>query len=241
MEWLLLFKRCRVLKSFIPSTFDKINQRAIMVFVESEYAKRLKTQSPSYRQIESLVRHRCWKCDFIGPSSLDPPHRQVCPKCGERGPWITHPLPGIRVIAGQCLQAQERGENELVVILFGTMFEVMLEDFFDLLMIRLGIPKDTRDYILQKKISGVKQRLDDLFPGLTGKKFKTITRDTEFADFYNRWEKIRSERNAFLHEEHGRISKKTAQEAIDLIEPCFRLFEWLNNSVIVEARHRRVD
>jgi len=154
---------------------------------------------------------------------------------------MTYPLVGARVIAGQCLQAQERGERELVAILFFTMFEVMLEDFLDLLMTRLGIPKDTREYILQKKISGVKARLDDLFPGLVGKSFKRLTRDTEFVDFYDRWNKIRVERNDFLHSEHGRVSTETAQEAVDLIEPCFRLFEWLNNTAIVEAEYRRVD
>lgn len=153
---------------------------------------------------------------------------------------MTYPLVGVRVIAGQCLQAQERGERELIVILFCTMFEVMVEDFVDLLMTRLSIPKDTREFILQRKIPGVKARLDDLFPGLVGKSFKRITRDTEFADFYERWDKVRAERNEFLHSEHGRISQGDAQAAIDLIEPCFRLFVWLNNTVTVEARYRRV-
>jgi hypothetical protein len=144
------------------------------------------------------------------------------------------------VIAGQCFQAQERDEGELVVILFCTMFEVMLEDFLDRLMIRLRVPKDTREFILQK-FSGVKTRLDDLFPGLVGESFKRITRDTEFADYYDRWHKIRTERNNFLHDEHGHVSAGTAKEAVDLIEPCFRLFEWLNNTIIVEAQHRRVN
>lgn len=144
------------------------------------------------------------------------------------------------MIARRCLEAQEREEKELVVILLCSMFEVMLEAFLHLLMIRLRIPKGTREFILRKKFSGVIARLEDLFPGLVGQSFKGITTGTEFKDFYDQWDKIRTERNEFLHNEHGRISRAMAQDAANLIEPCFRLFKWLNNTITVEARYREV-
>jgi len=134
---------------------------------------------------------------------------------------------------------QQKGNHRLaVVIFFCTLGEVLLEHFLEHLMLRTGLPRSIQKRLLDDNIF-VKQRVEKLFPALTGVRWKvavrTLTKGKQLdylkaTEFY---EEVVEKRNLFLHQGNKwAISKEMPEKCLRQIWPMLNLFVGLHNSYV---------
>lgn len=125
------------------------------------------------------------------------------------------------------------GDYEVVVILAATFLETLLEDVLARIMEAHGADVRLRAAVLDGQRS-VGQRLGKLFPTLTGVQFEEAAAALGFRDFPLSWRRLRSERNAFIHDSaferpREELNQATADEAMELLGRAYRLFAGINN------------
>ena len=132
------------------------------------------------------------------------------------------------------------GENHrlAVVIFFCTLAEVLLEHFLRKLMDEKKLPREIQDRLLDDNLL-VKQRVQKLFPTLTGVKWKTTVTKLEkdvtldFVGTIKFYQRASRERNNFLHKGYKwAITQDMPEQCIRHIWPLVSLFVALHNKHI---------
>jgi hypothetical protein len=131
------------------------------------------------------------------------------------------------------------GDYEVVVILAATFLETLLEDVLARIMEAHGADVKLRAAVLDTQRS-IGQRIGKLFPTLTGEQFEDAAAELGFREFPRRWRKLRTERNAFIHDSafedpREEITAATATEAMALLDQAYKLFVLINNRFVVDG------
>jgi hypothetical protein len=134
----------------------------------------------------------------------------------------------------------QEGDYEIVVILAATFLETLLEDVLARIMEAHGADVKLRAAVLDTQRS-IGQRIGKLFPTLTGNQFEDAAAELGFRDFPYRWRRIRTERNAFIHDSafegpREELSETTAAEAMALLDQAYQLFVLINNRYVADGR-----
>jgi len=141
--------------------------------------------------------------------------------------------------------APARHDHRLaVVIFFCTLGEVLLEHFLREAMMALDLPSAVQDRLLADNLYA-KQRLEKVFPTVTGTKWKAAMAQlapaqqplySNTVEFY--LDAVEA-RNRFLHDGNKwAIPEEMPEKCIRAISPLVSLFVALHNS-IVRAIYRR--
>jgi hypothetical protein len=136
-------------------------------------------------------------------------------------------------------QLENTGNSKLgVVIFFTTLREVLLKQLLTELMRAQKIPDNICERLFLDNFSH-KQRLDNLFPTLTGIKWKSAIKEINQNSEINYLkldkfiEEVVKERNLFLHEGYDvAINVDTPKECIRQISPMLNLHVALHNSFV---------
>jgi hypothetical protein len=187
-----------------------------------------------------------WECPECGFLSNDPAFADAaatCPECGQSGNE-RRPFPPDRQ---RLLDERIRGyfresEWQITVILAAALLEALLEDILDRIMAAHGADVAIRGTLLDT-VRAIGQRLSRLFPDLTGTEFEEAAADLGFRDFPKRWRKVRTLRNAFIHDTpyrdvEGSLDEPTAAEAMILLDQAYTLFVSINNRFVADGRKR---
>jgi len=126
-----------------------------------------------------------------------------------------------------------------VVIFFVTLREILLENLLHDLMIAQGLPDNVCKRLFADSPMH-KQRMDKLFPALTGVKWKKAVSTVnskctlDYVELDGFIEKIVDARNKFLHRgSKYAITKNMAEECIKNIWPLLNLHVFLHNEYVV--------
>ena len=199
--------------------------------------------SPQPANSAPLYRE-CPVCGHISavPGFVDGVKR--CPHCTASGDSRrSFPAERICRIDGRIRRYHDEGEHEVVVILVATFLETLLEDMLARIMAAEGASVKLRAGVLDTQRS-VGQRIGKLFPTLTGEQFEVAAEKAGFEPFPRRWRRLRTERNAFIHDaafegQRESLSIETAAEALDLLGNAYALFVHINNRFVAGDKQRR--
>ena len=137
----------------------------------------------------------------------------------------------------------DRGNHKLaVVIFFCSLGEVLLQHFLEHSMEVLNLPRRIRKRLLNDNLYP-KQRVEKLFPDLTGKKLKATLKEmsatieldyTKTLEFYLQALKVR---NIFLHEGNKyAIPSSMPQDCLKNIWPMISMFVRLHNRFVAKIQ-----
>lgn len=164
-----------------------------------------------------------------------PGQKLTCPLCGNVPSHRQRSFPPDRQrrLDERIRRYYADGDYEVVVILAATFLETLLEDVLARIMEAHGADVRLRAAVLDAQRS-VGQRLGKLFPTLTGVQFEEAAAELGFREFPLRWRRLRTERNAFIHDSafegpREELNQSTADEAMELLGTAYRLFARINN------------
>jgi len=208
------------------------------------------------QRLSSLFRNFiiCETCKRIGREQEREKTGYKCPYCGAESEPIEYlylnALKLIDLMQELYHSAQEEAPDSkrrdrrdiqlAVVIFFCSLGEVLLVQFLENLMIKMGLPLEVRKRLLDDNQS-VKQRLEKLFPTLTGvKKWKKAVRtldrerpELNYIETVRFYEKVRDVRNKFVHGGNKwAIPQEMPEQCIRHIWPLVHLFVDLHNKYI---------
>jgi len=188
-----------------------------------------------------------WECTSCGFLSSDPSFAKAtvpCPECRSvAGPRRQFPPDRQRLLDERIRAYYADGESQITVILAAALLEALLEDILDRIMAAHGADVAIRGTLLDT-VRAVGQRLSRLFPDLTGSEFEEVAAELGYRDFPKRWRKVRSIRNAFIHDTpyrdvEGSLDQNTALEAMVLLDQAYRLFVSINNKFVADGRRHK--
>jgi len=210
------------------------------------YTHRVKKSNPRKGTLhhtsgEAPTYYECPICGYLTADSTFGGGEKPCPECGAPGDARrTFPTDRLRRLDRRIRRYHQDGESEIVVILVETFLESLLEDLIDRILTARGADVRVREVVLdgQRAIGG---RIGRLFPSLTGERFEEVADEMGFHDFPKRWREVRQARNAFIHDSPFRgpretLGKKTADEAMDLLDSAYKLFVLMNNRFVAQDR-----
>lgn len=187
----------------------------------------------------------------------------ACPRCGVPGQGATayFPMSVISLIdlmqefyhGRTNLEADEeqmtspKGNHRLaVVIFFCTLGEVLLEHFFKGLMSHIGLSRLIQERLLNDNIF-VKQRVEKLFPALTGVRWKPAVKmlakgkQLDYLKATEFYEDAVEKRNLFLHKGNKwAIPKDMPENCLRQIWPLVNLFVALHNKFLAKPLNKAV-
>lgn len=187
-----------------------------------------------------------WECPGCGFLSDDPrvgAGDKACPGCSlddtERRQF---PPERLRRLHVRINRYHADGDYEIVVILGATFLESLLEDILARIMEAHGADVKLRELVLDTQRS-IGQRIGKLFPTLTGQQFEDAVAEAGFAEFSRRWRRLRTERNAFIHDStfegpREELTLETADEAMVLLDQAYKVFVLINNRFVADGHHR---
>lgn len=189
---------------------------------------------------------RYWECVGCGFLSDDPrvgSGELSCPACAlsDTGGRRAFPPDRQRRLDARIRRYQAEGDYEIVVILGATLLETLLEDILARIMEAHGADKKLTAVVLDAQRS-IGQRLGKLFPTLTGEQFEDAAAELGFREFPKRWRRLRTERNAFIHDStfegpREQLTKMTSDEAMALLDQAYPLFVRINNRFVADLRN----
>lgn len=186
-----------------------------------------------------------WECPGCAYLSADPKvgtGEKTCPGCSlddkERRQF---PPERLRKLHRRIHGYFSDGEPEIVVILTATFLESLLEDILARIMEAKGADVEMRAVVLDTQRS-IGQRVGKLFPALTGQPFEDAVAELGFEKFPYRWRRLRTERNAFIHDSafegpRERLTNETAADAMLLLDQAYQVFVLVNNRYVADGRH----
>ena len=147
---------------------------------------------------------------------------------------------------GEDLNLDKKGNHRLaVVIFFCTLGEVLLEEFLTHVMMKLELPPSIQKRLLDDNMF-VKQRIEKVFPALTGVQWKETVHKlskgkqlnySKTAEFY---QTVIKKRNVFLHKGiKWAIPKEMPENCLRQIWPIVNLFVALHNEFITSSAAKR--
>jgi hypothetical protein len=190
-----------------------------------------------------------WECPACSYLSSDPSFAKgdsPCPGCGStKGPRRQFPPDSQRLLDQRIRGYYRDGEWQIVVILAAALLEALLEDILDRIMAAHGADVAIRSTLLDE-VRAIGTRISRLFPNLTGVEFEAAASSAGFHEFPKRWRKVRSVRNAFIHDTpyrdvEGTLDEGTATEAMLLLDSAYKLFVSLNNTFVADGRRHKRD
>ncbi len=201
----------------------------------------------------------CGSCGIV-----DRDHERIrvgyeCPRCGIPGDGASgyFPLSALSLIdlmqefyhlkqggaaANSVPVERNEGNHRLaVVIFFCALVEVLLQHFLEERMSKMGLPHEIQGRLLDDNLS-VKQRVQRLFPTLTGVKWEKAVATlservdldySEAAKFY--YQQASRARNKFLHGGNKwAIPQDMPEQCISHIWPLVCLFVALHNEYVAQ-------
>jgi hypothetical protein len=188
-----------------------------------------------------------WECASCGYLSKDPGFaeaKSACPECRTSGAEKRRFPPDRQRLLDDRIRGYYRdGEWQITVILAAALLEALLEDILDRILAAHGADVAIRGTLLDT-VRAIGQRLSRLFPDLTGVEFEDAAADLGYRDFPKRWRRVRSIRNAFIHDTpyrdvEGTLDDSTALEVMVLLDQAYTLFVSLNNRFVADGRRHR--
>jgi hypothetical protein len=132
-----------------------------------------------------------------------------------------------------------------VIIFFCTLGEVLLQYFLEQCMDKTNIPRRIQDRLFNDSLF-VKERIQKLFPALTGDKWagalKELNKGSEinYVEVGNFYTGVVDKRNEFLHRgNQWVIPKEMPKQCIDNIWPLLSLFVALHNKYVAKVKEKR--
>ena len=208
--------------------------------------------------------HVCESCNIVDDDRNRMRVGYECPICGVpgKGGKIYFHMNVIRLIdlmlafykpgqrAALVSNAPKNGvkyESRLaVVIFFCTLGEVLLQHFLQWHMWKLGLPSEIQKRLLDDN-PFVKQRIEKLFPTLTGAKWNRAVGNLGTAASVNYAETVAfhkrasEARNEFLHRgEDFAITQEMAEGCMHQVWPLVSLFVDLHNKYVAKRSRNRV-
>lgn len=188
----------------------------------------------------------CAECGFLTNDSRVGNGERPCPTCGSvaAGELRQFPPDRQRMLDARIRRYHADGDFEIVVILGATLLETLIEDVLARIMESQGADVRLRAAVLDTQRS-IGQRLGKLFPTLTGEQFEDAAAELGFREFPRRWRRLRTQRNAFIHDsafEEARepLNRASAEETMHLLDQAYQLFVMINNRFIAgPSRGRR--
>lgn len=186
----------------------------------------------------------CPACSYLSGDASFSDAALRCPECGAAGaPKRQFPPDRQRMLDDRIRGYYRDGEWQITVILAAALLEALLEDILDRIMAAHGADVAIRGTLLDT-VRAIGQRLSRLFPDLTGSEFEDAAEAAGFRDFPKRWRKVRTIRNAFIHDTpyrdvEGALDDSTAHEAMVLLDQAYALFVSLNNTFVADGRRHR--
>jgi hypothetical protein len=186
----------------------------------------------------------CTSCSYLSRDASFADAKQLCPGCAASGAAKRQFPPDRQRMLDDRIRGYYRdGEWQITVILAAALLEALLEDILDRIMAAHGADVAIRGTLLDT-VRAIGQRLSRLFPDLTGSEFEDAAEAAGFRDFPKRWRKVRSIRNAFIHDTpyrdvEGELDESTAREAMLLLDQAYTLFVSLNNTFVADGRRHR--
>jgi hypothetical protein len=188
-----------------------------------------------------------WECPACNYLSSDPSFASSgapCPGCGATsGPRRQFPPDSQRLLDSRIRGYFHEQEWQITVILAAALLEALLEDILDRIMAAHGADIAIRGTLLDS-VRAIGTRISRLFPDLTGSEFEDAASAAGYRDFPKRWRKVRTVRNAFIHDTPyrdvvGTLDAGTALESMLLLDTAYTLFVSLNNTFVADGRTRR--
>jgi hypothetical protein len=188
-----------------------------------------------------------WECPACSYLSSDPSFAgpgSPCPGCSSTsGPRRQFPPDTQRLLDTRIRGYYREGEWQITVILAAALLEALLEDILDRIMAAHGADIAIRGTLLDS-VRAIGTRISRLFPDLTGVEFEAAASAAGHRDFPKRWRKVRTVRNAFIHDTpyrdvEGTLDAGTATESMLLLDTAYTLFASLNNTFVADGRAHR--
>lgn len=203
------------------------------------------TPKPPAHELEAPRYWECLPCGYLSDDPRVGSGEADCPSCKESdsGQRRAFPPERQRRLDARIRRYYAEGDYEVVVILGATFLETLLEDVLARIMEAHGSDVKVRAVVLDTQRS-IGLRLSKLFPALTGTQFEEAAAELGFREFPKRWRRLRTERNAFIHdsafeEPREELTKTTADEAMTLLDQAYRLFALINNRFVADGRHAK--
>lgn len=115
-------------------------------------------------------------------------------------------------------------EHKAMVILACTF----MDEMYGSLITELSRTKNPEIKIRNGKTGDIKDK-DKKFKQITGVTFVEALQEIGEEDFHYIWDKVRKERNSFIHKSPYAISRETAEQSFDLIKRAIGVFSQLIN------------
>ncbi len=215
----------------------------------------IRSQRLSTLQADFMI---CQSCGFVDRDDERITVGYKCAHCGSPGSgarvYFLNPVrsmidlmqefyhPGQSASAKAEAPAEQNESNHqlAVIIFFCTLGEVLLQHFLKKRMSKMGIPHEIQDRLLNDNLF-VKQRIQKLFPTLTGVKWKkavTTLSDRVELDYNEAtkfYQHASDARNKFLHEGNKfAIPQNMPEQCLRHIWPVVCLFVDMHNEYIAQ-------
>lgn len=122
--------------------------------------------------------------------------------------------------------SRKPSEKLVIVILFWSLFESLMEEFFEDSM--KEFPKNIKTDLLKRYFS-ISIRMDRLYPILHDSKFKKDFTKVGNENITKFIEKVHKARNEFIHGQPEKITDKLVNETIKMLEPVQKVWIALYN------------
>lgn len=136
---------------------------------------------------------------------------------------------------------QNKHDQAAIVIFFCSLGEVLLNQFLEELMFKVGLSQRIHDRLFEDNLF-VKQRLEKLFPALTGVKWIKAVKmlnervDLDYIETQKFCERVSTARNEFLHRGMiWSIQRDMPEQCIRHIWPLLHLFVDLHNEYVAQS------
>ncbi len=186
----------------------------------------------------------CPACNYLSGDASFASAGSPCPGCGSTsGPRRQFPPDSQRLLDTRIRAYYSDREWQISVILAAALLEALLEDILDRIMAAHGADVAIRGTLLDS-VRAIGTRISRLFPDLTGMEFEDAASEAGHRDFPKRWRKVRTIRNAFIHDTpyrdvEGTLDAGTATESMLLLDTAYDLFVAINNKFVADGREHR--
>ncbi len=185
----------------------------------------------------SAVGYKCPRCGFCGEGSTSYYGTNVFSLLDLMQEFYF--LKSERHEQKKMINPEKKEDHHIaIVILFCSLAEVLLNHLLNQIMDKKDIPFEVQERLLHDNLNVV-QRIDKLFPSLTGMKWKKAIEKVDKRSKYDYkstisfYQETNAARNAFLHKGYiSAITEGMPIRCLDNAEPLINLFVDLHNHFV---------
>ena len=202
-----------------------------------------------------LSYYLCQSCAYVDTDAMRVQVGHPCPRCSSPSPgglsYFALPIPTVGDLIGELHPLPELDAPDptarlpipdshqfALLVFFCTLAEVLLQHFLQRYMDHLAISLTVQQRLLSDS-SGMKRRLDNLFPSIVGVKWndavKTVsaTSGTDFVQTVTFAAEAAAKRNLLLHlGNQWAIPQEMPERCFNETAPLLRLFVELHNAFL---------